>query len=497
MAGLFQTGFVVTDSGANPIDGVSDVLIREINGRIYMVVGSEALGAISVYDVTDPGSIALTGRVEYSAQSGTATLSDLVLTPDGQILALGRYDDNYALYDISPGGAISLSESYFDATLAYTGGLVGEAASVNGETLIYTANFNQTGFEVYTLGNSGALTPFASVEDTGWRRLEDVSALHHATLHGQDALFVASAFDSGIHIYTFSASGSARQAERILPEHIGGFARVTAMDSIQVNERGFMIVGASQSDSISVIRISQNNVAKLVDHRIDTKALRFEGLQDLEAFSIGDRSFVVAAGADDGVSLFELNYRGRLMHIDTIADDFDTTLRNISSLDVRVEGETAYIYVGSASEHGVTELVIDLSRSGVDLRGAAAPEVLRGTNGDDIIWGMGRSDQISGLAGDDILVDGRGRDTLTGGRGKDVFKFIDDGRSDFITDFNPRHDKIDLTDFDFVNHIDDLTIGARERGAAIIVGDEVIRLYNPAGGPYNMDLFTEDNFIFG
>ena len=77
----------------------------------------------------------------------------------------------------------------------------------------------------------------------------------------------------------------------------------------------------------------------------------------------------------------------------------------------------------------------------------------------------------------------------------DIFEFTADGRSDFVHDFDPTEDRIDLTEFD-ANHYDDLTVGPRLRGAAVLVGEEVIRLYNPDGGPYDMTLFSENNFIF-
>ena len=190
-----------------------------------------------------------------------------------------------------------------------------------------------------------------------------------------------------------------------------------------------------------------------------------------------------------------MTYRGKLLFVDSIADDFDTTLKNVSSLDVHVDGETAYVYAGSSSEHGVTQLIVDLSRSGEDLRGGPVRETIIGTEFDDVIWGMGMSDVLDGGAGNDRLIDGRGRDHLTGGPGADIFEFIADGRSDFVYDFDPTEDRIDLTGFD-VNHYDDITVGPRIRGAAVLVGEDVIRLYNPDGGPYDMELFSKDNFIF-
>lgn len=499
MGALIETGVVVTGTAAYPMEVVSDVEWWETGEGLYLIVASEATGALTSWDISAPGAPVPVDVVAQSALSGTVTVGDLVRLPGAggdRLVTLGRYDDNFGLYEVGADGSLSLQAALADAEGHFERGLLAVGVDTGVSSFLYSTGFGLPGYDVFRIDAAGNATWIQTMEDSGFRRLDDVTAMHADSLHGINMLFVASAFDGGIHATTLQNNGITRVRDRVLPSEAEGFAHVTAMDSLEIGDRAFLVVGAAQSDSLSVFRVSAGYQMTLVDVRYDTRETRFGGVQDIETFQAGGRSFVVAGGADDGVSLFEIDHRGRLHHLETIADEFDTTLQNVSSLSVRVVGEVAHVYVGSEADHGVTELVIDLSRTGQVVDGGTAAERLDGTAGDDVLMGRGHSDEIYGGAGDDVLVDGRGRDVMTGGDGADIFRFIEDGRSDFVMDFEPGVDRIDLTDFD-VDHVTDFVVAARPIGAVIIVGEDVIRLVNPDGGPYDMSLFDEHSFIFG
>ena len=67
-----------------------------------------------------------------------------------------------------------------------------------------------------------------------------------------------------------------------------------------------------------------------VDHVLDSLETRFDGVSALSVVTLNDRAFVIAGGADDGISLFELSADGKLHHMSSIADQHGTTLNNIS-----------------------------------------------------------------------------------------------------------------------------------------------------------------------
>jgi uncharacterized repeat protein (TIGR01451 family) len=137
------------------------------------------------------------------------------------------------------------------------------------------------------------------------------------------------------------------------------------------------------------------------------------------------------------------------------------------------------------------------------IRGGPGDDIIRGGPGDDIIYGGPGDDRLFGGNGDDTLFGGRGDDVLNGGRGSNtlsggggantfVFEFIR-GRRDFIVDFNPNRDKIDLSKIlsapQFNNQFFD--IDAFERYVIIGArGNDTIVQINPEGGlglPVNRD----------
>ncbi|MBL4806208.1 MAG: hypothetical protein JKY31_02850 [Rhodobacteraceae bacterium] len=179
-----------------------------------------------------------------------------------------------------------------------------------------------------------------------------------------------------------------------------------------------------------------------------------------------------------------------------VADDFDTTLNNISDIEVTEIGGQLYVFVSSPTEHGFTQFLLNLE-PGNTILGGAVKDVIMGSSGDDIIYGFGQSDILNGGAGNDILIDGRGRDILTGGSGADIFEFIQDGQRDKITDFEIGIDRIDFSDYDGLYSYLDLDIRVRVDGAAIIIGDEVLWIRSIDGQPILISDWSQSDFIFG
>jgi Ca2+-binding RTX toxin-like protein len=87
------------------------------------------------------------------------------------------------------------------------------------------------------------------------------------------------------------------------------------------------------------------------------------------------------------------------------------------------------------------------------LYGGSGDDLLVGGTGNDILRGGTGQDRLNGNSGKDTLHGGDGADTLTGGGGDDVFVFdsSDAYEMDVITDFTAGQDRIDLTNFAYMN----------------------------------------------
>ncbi len=114
----------------------------------------------------------------------------------------------------------------------------------------------------------------------------------------------------------------------------------------------------------------------------------------------------------------------------------------VSGLNYDVKDYSDEIHGGNGNDH---------------ISGGIGNDKIYGDAGNDIICGDSDDDNLFGNEGNDIINGGMGADILSGGIGADIFDFdkLEDSirtRSDLISDFSQKEDKIDLTGLEF-NHI--------------------------------------------
>ncbi len=494
-----QVGFALLDtqldSAARQLMGLSDLEIISIGARRYVVAAGEADGGLSSFEILNDGTLVASDDVIFGAGSGTGNvrgLTSYVMSGITYVIPMGRYDDNMAVYSVDANGVFTLADSYVGGDFVNL--VASVSVTVGAATYFYSAT-TASGLDYYTVDLSGDLTLPQTIADSSTTALGDVSVMATGFLQGKTFLFVASSWDTGLAVYSVAANGTLTQTFYIEPGVVG-FNAPTAIATMQVGARAFVLMASAETDTLLVFRVSVGGKLKLIDSMIDISETRFARIAVLEAFEKDGRNFVLAAGSDDGITLFEVDYRGRLKVLSVIADDFNTTLNNISDLEVVEIGGDFYVFVSSPTEHGFTQFRLDLS-VGTTLTGGSGKDTITGTAGDDTIYGYGKRDILNGGAGDDRLVDGRGRDILTGGTGADIFEFIDDGKRDRITDFEFGIDRLDFTNFAGLYSYHDLILRTRIDGAVIKIGDDIFRIWSMDGQAINENDWRQDDFIFG
>jgi Ca2+-binding RTX toxin-like protein len=121
----------------------------------------------------------------------------------------------------------------------------------------------------------------------------------------------------------------------------------------------------------------------------------------------------------------------------------DTALYGDSAKGVAVSLVTGIGMYGDAEGDTLTDIE--------NLTGSHHDDILLGDGGDNVLDGMAGNDTLKGGGGADTLIGGMGADTMSGGSGVDMFVWYAIGETgttsrdmDFIPDFNPDEDKIDL-----------------------------------------------------
>ncbi len=304
----------------------------------------------------------------------------------------------------------------------------------------------------------------------------DVAALTVAT-----GSFVLGVSVEGNSLVSFSVGddGSLSQVDMLDPASDLWVSSPMAVRAVSVAGQGFGIVASAGSSTLTVVRIADDGSLTVVDHLLDTLDTRFHHAQVLGVAEHNGRAFVAVAGSDDGVTLFEVLQNGHLLTLGSLADQLDMTLDNVSSLEVVVQNGRLDIYIGSATEEGVTVVSVPISEE--DLR-------LTGTAGSDTLYGGD---------GNDVLLDTAGDDTFYGGGGADIFVLIGDGARNVIQDFDPTVDSFDISSWSFLRSLDDIGYIQTAEGAELSYGDEVLSIVTSTGEPLTWDQIVDATNLSG
>lgn len=244
---------------------------------------------------------------------------------------------------------------------------------------------------------------------------------------------------------------------------------------------------AAGGGAISVMRLAHDGQLLPTDHVLDTRETRFGRVQSLEVVEADGRSYVLAGGGDDGLSLFVLAPGGRLVHLQSLADSPGLGLAGVSSIAALDAGGRLEVLVASQSVAGLTRMAMPLSGHGAVRAAGDAGGDLLGTAGSDILSGGAGGDRILAGAGDDILIGGLGGDTLDGGAGRDILVLQPGGESTRILGFDPGQDRLDFSSYTMFYDAAQLDVVVTVWGALVRFRNETIEIYRSGGGGIGQD----------
>ena len=310
------------------------------------------------------------------------------------------------------------------------------------------------------------------------------------SLNGQTWRVVLDHAADTVELFSLNPSGGSTLVDTMGAAQGLGISTPTQLAALEMGGTAYVVVGAAGSSSLTVLEVTAAGELIPRDHIFDDLSTRFSRVTSLETIQMDGRSYVIAGGADDGLSLFELLPGGRLVHLDTVEDSHDLALANVVSLAAQETPGGMQIFAGSESEPGVTQLQVSFGVSGAVQVASDGGGTLTGTAGEDLLVGGAGADLLKGGGGADLLLDGSGSDRLQGGAGADLFLLDADGEVDHILDFDPRVDALDLSAWTMLRSLDQLAISLTSDGARLSFRDEVLILHNPQGGAYDPALLA-------
>jgi len=479
---------------------ITDLDIRWQDGEAVLYTTTRPGGGITAYDLSGGTAASymdfqpLTGGV---SQAATHTLELVALGDVALAIPVGLLPQTLSAYALDTQGGFGATQ-VFTGDTGFQGSLTSVVAlSTDTGTFLYSAQSGSLGITVHRIDTTGAFSLVSQppLADSGGPAPQ-YTDFARISPGAHDILLVSDATSDSLLSYKINPDGTLGPEQSIGAADGLGIATPSALACGHVGDKCYVVVASQGSSSLSVVQVRTNGQLQATDHVIDTLNTRFQNVTALDIVEVNGRVFVVAGGADRGVSLFELLPGGRLLHIATTPDSGAAAMtEGITQLAVTAIGTELQVFASGDGSNGVTQLVLQLGDLGPITQGSIGADTITGTGSDDLLWGDSGDDRLEGGNGNDILMDGDGRDTLVGGNGNDTFVLSADGTTDVILDFDPQRDSLDLSGFLLLRSAAQLEITTTATGAEIRYGSELVVLHSASGGPINAAQLVAQSLI--
>ena len=371
-----SSGQIISDLGFVVVDGVTTLTAVSYGGDF-----------VTYFDISG-GDPAFVSQIELSHATGPvgfgAHLEVFSLDGSDYLAFSGFSGTATPYYQVSSGGALSVSLNFGDlASQSHISGISFDAGG--GEDVVLATDYLSGSLRSYT-ANSGTLE-LASIGPLPANSPLDLREVSTIDSHGQRYAIVINQNDATVLAYRIEASGNL-----LLTDQVGAIDQLslstpTRIETTIIDERSFAIIADAGSNSLSVLEISETGGLIARDYVFDDLGTRFFGVSELKVVQDGDATFVIAAGADDGFSLFQLSPSGRLFHHASFEDTLETALQNPSALEAKIEGQSLSLFIASEAEAGITHFTVDLSEIGEISAASDEGGTTSGTAKNDVLEG--------------------------------------------------------------------------------------------------------------
>ncbi len=481
---LYLDGWISAGNDLLDTD-LRDIHIISGVGGSFLYTSTGQNGGISVYYLEEFGGLASLSDSHYFSTSGISMGSFDVVNIDGAVqLVLGGTGNGALIsYGVETDGDLSGSaQNDLPGTGVETARAVAASALGNGLSALYMVDGDTGALLAFVSDGAGALTGTATLGGAATAYDFSGAAMLETGQAGGSSYLLAGDGGSG-HVRSYlidELTGDLIWRDSLGADDGLGIAAPSAMQVITAHGATWVILAAAGSGSLSVMQLAANGQLSPADHVLDTLATRFGGVTALEVIEVQGHVFVLAGGADDGLSLFSLLPDGQLVHMQSLAHSAGAGLENITGIEAAVIGDEVKIFVTSGTTPGVSQFSLPLGDLGLVIEAPGDIQV-NGTGAGDLILGRGGLDLLMGQGGDDILVASGEGGVLSGGAGADIFVLCPTSGSLEITDFQPGLDRLDLSHFPMLRSLSLLDFTTTATGIKIGYGSTVIVIHSDTG----------------
>ena len=428
---------------------ITDLEVMMVEGEARLFASTLYDGTLTSWALTQTG-LTLTDTFAYRGglQAGGTSSIMTVWTNGALSLLTGGSSGSGALQllGIGSSGQFASRSTLGQVATPLTGLMYGETLMLgSGTQAVYGGLAGADGIGRLTFDTAGRAQSVSVIADRSDVFAASISAVATVEVGGAQYLLTASGTENGVTAWGVSSNGTLSPADSLGVDDGLWIAAPTAMEIATIGAQSYVILASAGSSSLSVMSISPTGDLRVTDQVIDSLQSRFAGVSALTVVENNNNIYVIAGGADDGISVFLLQENGTFLARGHLADTTQMGLENVSAISAVSAGDGIDIFVASSQVAGITQLYFETGPLGVTRQAASGGGAMSGTDGMDVLSGAQGDDRIGGGKGDDVLTDGAGVDRLTGGIGGDTFIIVYDDSTDMITDFELGVDQIDLS----------------------------------------------------
>ena len=466
--GSFQYTGAISGSILNTPLG--DARFYEHNGQITLASdgGQGVMTLTSAANQT--ATLAHSAPVSANAPSQNGTLGGRTITISDRDLAAvltSRSDNSLTLHSGNTG--------------RYSDRLEAMHLQTGSTSLVVLADSTGNGLATFQVASDETMVEQNQLATQQAAFTDQISALSVVTPGSDSFLLAASASNHSITAYAVSSNSTLSPASTLGAQQFLPIATPQDMATVSFQGQSYVVLASAGIGSLTVLTLDSSGILSPVDQVTDSLNTRFQGAQILETFTHQGDAYVIAAGQDNGLSLFRFLDDGQLVHLDTIADQLNMPISSITDIYVDIIGGDVQLFTVSRSEASIGHFALSLSTT------ASAQA--------DVLFAQNAGQALNGVGGDDLLRDGAGMDQLTGGTGADTFMLVGDGATDRITDFELGQDRLDLSHWSGFTHVQQLTVTSTATGAILSFSNEQLVVESANGRSLSATDFTNANVI--
>lgn len=437
-----------------------------------VLIGTSRYGGAIESWTTDLTQIDSLAHTRGDTAGGEAELTVVNFSDGPALLTGGGANGSLQLISVTDG---TLSAGIDYGEFSWPSDITSSAAVTlaSGRIGFYGGFWGEAGIARLQLSGNGTLLGTGYTPDTAQSFATGITAITTATFDATPYIVTVAQEMNGLTLWSVADNGNLWAEDTVDASDGLWISAPTAVETVVIGAQTYMIVAAAGSGSLSVVTLDATGAMSVIDHVIDDLDTRFAGVTALATIQVDGETWVAAGGSDDGVSVFALLPNGMLEPVAHMADTVTAGLADVSTLELGSTNGVIDIYVGSASETGITHLTFD--PNGTTISGTNSAQMLLGTDGDDLI------------------LDGGGIDILTGSAGADVFIFVPDGSPDTITDFTIGEDRIDISSWGLIRNLSQIGYTETNEGLTLTYGDETLHINS--SNPLTWDQLTLHDLV--